>query len=324
MYCVYCNLDHNKDVKFSDEHIVPQSLGGPKEFQIRTCEASNNRLGNKVDQPFINLFPVNADRFFRDIKSHRGMPTLDLSGRAYVDGNEVPILYTITEGVKTFKLAKPTVTKTSGVDHDYHEISGDPEDVKRILLGKLAAAAKDHKTVTYKDGTPVTPESIDRLVQEQSVTIGNPSVLIELDLDAAVMDRFFCKVALAAAYREFKIDFGTSEIAARLRSCMEADEIEPSTLPIRYVPVDHPALKYFAVPDAHVVAFLPWEMSTLLISLFGGQYAGSVTLDDCSSTRFRSKQDGTLYRIDLSPRRLQTYSFRGYLSAKPWEETRLS
>jgi hypothetical protein len=107
MYCVYCNDDHDPAVKFSDEHIIPEALGGTKAFAIRICETINNTFGNDVDKPFIEMFPVNTDRFLLGLPSHRGMPTLDLSGITVVDGKERHIESTVKDGEKVLRLTNP-------------------------------------------------------------------------------------------------------------------------------------------------------------------------------------------------------------------------
>ncbi len=270
------------------------------------------------------MFPVNADRFFRELRSHRGTPTLDLSCTGYIDGQERQIRYTVRDGVKTLKLARPIVEKTDGAEHSYYRFSGDPEQVRQIMLGKLVAAINEGKAVTHEDGTPVTPESIDRLVKEQSVASDNLSILLKLDIDVAAMDRFFCKVALAAAYRELGEEFATSAVADKLRNCMEAKASEASGLPVIYIPHGTQTHAYFAISDAHLLGFLPYEMSPLVISLFGGQYAAIVTLDDSSLDGFRARPSGKLYRMDLSPKQLTVYSYAEYLAKHPWDSPQSS
>src|SRR5437763_17213367 len=81
-------------------------------LRFRICETINNTVGNDVDKPFISMFPVNAERFFLNLSSHRGSPTLDLSGTTTIDGKERKIQSTVKDGEKVLRLTNPNI-KTS-------------------------------------------------------------------------------------------------------------------------------------------------------------------------------------------------------------------
>jgi len=139
MYCVYCNEDHDPAEKFSDEHIIPEALGGTKAFAIRVCEKINNTVGNEIDKPFIAMFPVNADRFFRNLASHRGTPTLDLSGTTVIDGKERQIQSTVKDGKKVLRLTDTVIEVSKEAGGELITVSADPQLARQILLGKLEA-----------------------------------------------------------------------------------------------------------------------------------------------------------------------------------------
>jgi hypothetical protein len=320
MYCVYCNENHDPAEKFSDEHIIPEALGGPRSFAIRTCEKINNTLGHEVDDPFMKMFPVNSDRFFGNLQSHRGMPTIDLSGTTILDGKETPIQSTFKDGQKVLKISNPSVEITPEADRDLWKVSGDPQQVKLILLGKLKAVTEKGKTMTHPDGTPVTPESIDRLVAEESVVVPNPSILLKLDLSGFDAVRFFCKVALAAGFYIAGEPFGRSVVAGRLRTTVRSKNIEELPLPGVFWPFVKPndAFKFFSIPDSHVLAFLPYEQNILAISLFDGSYTALVPLHDEGEQPWLSHGQGRVFQLLLKEKRLKQWSFDEYLLARPW------
>jgi hypothetical protein len=81
-------------------------------------------------------------------------------------------------------------------------LSGDPEDVRRILLGKLTAAEKGGGYLTDKTtGERLTPEKIDIMVKERATVIGAPSVHMQFTFRGGDAVRFFCKIALAAGFK---------------------------------------------------------------------------------------------------------------------------
>jgi len=46
-YCVYCNKHHRG--KISEEHFIPQLIGGAECPTILVCERCNSRLGSTTD-----------------------------------------------------------------------------------------------------------------------------------------------------------------------------------------------------------------------------------------------------------------------------------
>lgn len=320
MYCVYCNEDHQPDVKFSPEHIIPKSLGGVDSFTIPICERVNNRVGNEVDAPFGEMFPVNVARFLNDLESHRGMPTLDLSGTTIINGKEVPIQSTVKDGQKVLRIAKPSVETTPVGDCDLKTVSGDPERVKDIMLGMYNHAIAKGKAIVHRDGVPVTPESIDRLVAEESVEIPNPSILIKLNLDGAVAVRFLAKVVLATGFYVAGETFGRSTIAAHLRTLMNSADITLITWPGLFWPFMQrsDAFDYFTVPDCHVIALLPDEPNVLAVSLFNGDYTALVPLIGGGAQSLLPQGQGRVFQIFFTERRMKTWEYRDYLLARPW------
>ena len=320
MYCVYCNEDHQAAEKFSPEHIIPEALGGTRSFAIRTCETINNAIGNEVDKPFISMFPVNADRFFLNLASHRGPPTLDLSGTTVIEGNERSIQSTVKDGEKVLKLTNAVVETLQEPDRDLITISADPQLARRILLGKLEAATKQGKTMTHQDGAPVTPESIERYIAERSVAVPQPSILIKLQLSGFDAVRFFCKVALATGFYIAGEPFGRSAVAEKLRTTMRSDRIEGLPMPGAFWPFykSPEAFKFFSIPDTHVLAVLPHEPHPLAISLFGGSYTALVPLQENGVPQWPSQRDGRVFQISLKDKQFRKWSYGDYLLARPW------
>lgn len=319
VYCVYCNEDHDAAVKFSDEHIIPEALGGSKSFAIRVCESINNRFGNEVDKPFMSMFPVNADRFFLDLASHRGMPTLDFSGTTIIDGQERHVTSTVKDGEKVLRLTKAAIKTTQEPDRDFVQISADPEEARKILLGRLKSATKHGKTMTHQDVTPVTPESIDRYISEHSVPVNQPSILLKLDLNGVDAVRFFCKVALATGFYIAGESFGRSAIADKLRTVIRSQNISEEPMPGVFWPFhkNTEAFKYFSVTDTHILAILP-DPHVLAISLFGGTYTALVPLHEDGSLEWPLKREGRVFQFSLKDEQFKQWSYDDYLLARLW------
>lgn len=320
MYCVYCNEDHQATEKFSEEHIIPEALGGSKSFAIRVCEKINNTFGNDVDKPFIEMFPVNADRFFLDLSSHRGMPTLDLSGITVVDRKEWHIQSTVKDGEKVLRLTNPVIETTYEVGRDLIMISADPEQARQILMGKLDRATKEGKAIAHQDGTPMTSESIDRYIAQHSVAIPQPSILIKLELSGLDAVRFFCKVALATGFYIAGEPFGRSAVADKLRTVILSENIQDLPMPGAFWPFykNAEAFRFCSIPDTHVLAALPDEPHVLAISLFGGTYGSLVPLHEGESYEWPFTREGRVFLISLKDKKLRQSSYGDHLSAQLW------
>lgn len=323
MYCVYCDQEHSDGTPIDDEHIVPVALGGLNSFTIRVCKTSNSTLGNRVDDRFISLPFITNDRYFLDLASHRGKPTIDLSGVSNIGGRECELRYTITGGEKLMKIAKPSVERVRNADGTEHiQVFGDPMDAQRILLGKLAAAEQEGKTLRDEHGNVLTKEGIEALIAQKSVVHENPSVLIEWRPSAYDTVPFFCKVALGTCFYLLGEPFGRSETARRLRSVVLAERDEDIDLPGMFWPLVDSAndvYRFFKVPDTHVLALTPKGDSVFVISLFGGKYTAAIPLQDgLSNSTFTVPKDGCALQIDLRAREFKKSSFAEYILQKPW------
>lgn len=117
MYCTYCGLDYDKDVKQTEEHIVPFALEGSNSFTIPVCHSCNRNLGSEVDAPFLDFFPIRSKRFFLGLESTSGNePSIDLGGIGWIDGRQVRISYIVQGEAKRLKIAEPTIVRKPNAD----------------------------------------------------------------------------------------------------------------------------------------------------------------------------------------------------------------
>lgn len=178
VYCPYCGVSHDGATPISLEHVVPVALGGSDDLTITTCKAENNDLGSEIDAAFIDFFPVRAKRFLFGLESTRGKaPTIDLGGKGWIDGKEVPISYSVTHEGKKLKISRPDVKKMPIAGGEEWQISGDSAKVGQILTGKLRQQIAEGKTITLKDGTPLRLEDVKKFITENQGEIVNPTVL---------------------------------------------------------------------------------------------------------------------------------------------------
>jgi hypothetical protein len=320
MYCIYCNLDHSNEVPFSDEHIIPQAIGGTRAWIIPVCVKSNSKLGHDVDSPFIDSIFVNNDRFLGNLQSYRSAPTLNLSGTAQVDGRETHVTYKVQGDKKILKLTRPEKIVRQVGGKDKWNISGDPEDIRKILLGKLAATEKTGGHLTDDlTGDRMTPDTIDSIINSRSKVLEPAFIKSSFSFSGGDAVRFLCKIALSAGFKELGEAFGRSEEAETLRAEMHRANAD-LTYPGEFWPFvtqdQMQLLKPFTVEDSHVIAFLHDQESAVFISLFSGSYYALVPLSNGGP--LLTPADQKVIRLNFKTKAFVNSSFGEYLLARPW------
>jgi hypothetical protein len=318
MYCVYCGMNHDESVAFTDEHVVPYALGGSNALTIRACRESNNALGGLVDKPFIEIFPVRTNRFLFGLSATDGTePTLDLGGKSQIHGKDVPVAYTITKNSKQLKIAAPTVTKSAAGDWEHWIVSGDPEQVRQIIEGKLKSLKAKGKQMKNEAGEVLDLEDVDMLLSTSRVEHVNPSVLKTIDVNTLVCVRFFVKLALSTGHYVLGESFSRSVGADMLRRAMHAKDLETARIPRAFIwpniGGDEALFAWFRREDSHVLGVLQGEPSILVASLFGS-YNAFIPLGPLEEGKTpKISDDGRILQIELPSRMLHDRTFADYL-----------
>ncbi|MGB8496357.1 MAG: HNH endonuclease [Candidatus Acidiferrum sp.] len=327
MYCPYCGVEHDdKTVVTSIEHVIPYGLGGSDDLTIITCDRSNNTLGANVDAPFMDFFPVRVNRFFLGLESTKGnQPTIDLGGKGWINGKEVPISYSISADSKDLKIAEPRLLRTQISDgSEQWQVSGDPVKVREIIEGKLRKQMKLGKTITLRDGSTLRLEDLDKLFAENETVMQNPSVLKTIQFDYLMPIRFFSKLALAMGYLHFGETFSRSSVGETLRRHMTVEKWEDVRLPGAVWPETDSVnwmLQVIAKADHHVIAIMDGEPPALLVSLFG-EYGAFLPLGELAEGRYPTTSgEGTVWRIELPGRKLSRLTMTALIVERS-EETR--
>ena len=319
IYCVYCGLLHDPGIEMSLEHVIPFALGGSDKLTIVTCKRGNNDLGSAVDAPFIDFFQVSTRRFFLGLESTSGNePSVDLGGKGWIAGREVPLSHLITEKSRKPKIAKPTIVKKQTDGSEEWQISGDPRMVAEILQGKLRKQTMLGKTITLKSGKMLTLEGIEQLIAETTRETSDLSVVKTLQFDYFVSIRFFCKLALAMGQLHFGRTFSSSTYAERLRRAMRAKSIDDVDLPGAAVWPEtttiKPLLQQFAKPNEHTLVILDGTPPILIVSLFG-EFDAVLPTGELSTVGPPAVTGvGTVWRVELPSRKLTASSVAEYTS----------
>jgi hypothetical protein len=317
MYCVYCGKDHDESVPITREHIVPYSIGGANAFCIQVCADSNSSLGGLVDKPFIESFVVRSKRFFFGLLGTDGTePTLDLSGQGVIGGREVAVTYRITSNDKQLRIASPTVEKKTVPEGEQWSLSGDPESVKAILLGKLTSVQAKGGQITDLGGTVLDASNVDPFLKATLSTTLSPDIVKTIHFDYLQFRRFFAKLALAAGHYALGEPFSRSGHAQVLRQTMSAQNPKEAEIPGSRIWPDieggAEVFQHFHREDAQVLAAVNGSAPVFIASIFG--IDAVIPLAQIETGRsaippFSEK----VFVIDLPSRKLSEYTFHEYL-----------
>ncbi|ALO44909.1 HNH endonuclease [Pseudohongiella spirulinae] len=108
--CIICR---EKTDDFSDEHVIPDSLGGY--YHIYTvCKQCNSDLGSKVDSDLVNHKFSDFQRFLMGIKGKSGKIPNPFSGtHSFTDNPDQKVQVRLDEGRKTVPYIIPSVNQNN-------------------------------------------------------------------------------------------------------------------------------------------------------------------------------------------------------------------
>lgn len=79
-HCPYLGAETGED--FNVEHIIPEAIGGRKDYAIQVSKVINSRFGETIDAALVNHPQIRALCVHFQIKGKSGVPTLKVRGEA--------------------------------------------------------------------------------------------------------------------------------------------------------------------------------------------------------------------------------------------------
>lgn len=271
--CIYCE-DRLSDAtggpnSRSEEHIIPDALGGRFPLVTRDCcRQCNNTLGNRIDAPLVADFFVSGERYSHKLKGKKGAPPKIIL--PYSDKNSFSGA-SIFEPSKATHMIKPAVTEKRQEDGTlFEEISGMESDVRKILEGKIRkVVAKAEKHLTDSE----VAEHVSELMRRGS-TVEIDGFHSEIQFDGLHIIKGLAKIGLGAGHFFFGKHWTFSVAASSIRRTMELGSFQDvSNADVTYF---SPNLRSEYVGEdiwprgAHLVAFQCTNGgAALFVSLFG-------------------------------------------------------
>lgn len=339
MFCPYCGYDKNDD-KFTDEHVIPQALGGNVQptnpFLLRVCSPCNSACGRWIDAPFIRSWLIYNWRAQSSATYYdpAAEPVVSLvfvgQSEEWHDTDPVCDFWLGPTGDSIFHFHKPyppappmvgkppqfrkqdldsgsVYVQIVGTNPDWHPI------LHRSILRCFQGASWHYLNGTNDPATPPPWPAIPAERQGHADWINSlPKVEMRkctLAMDLMFGNRFLVKLALGFGSTMLDAAFQTSSDAALLRSALwEKDPAEREKLALR----GHGFLDKREMPmkdvigwkGCHVILAKVVESKlTLYVSFYGAHEAQIVVSTNPDHFRDRILEEGSVWVISPSLRR---------------------
>lgn len=307
MYCPYHGLDHSPETIFTDEHVLPYSIGGSSQLTIRVCKEANDKCGDGIDGPLVNNFFIAAERLFRNIKGHGGTPPRwDIKGKI----NNRPAIYSVTPQEKKLTIHPLVTREQKGKDEIVHiECT---EDQIETIVGNI------NKKLDRDKKNPIDlKEFFEGATTEK---LENPEMNAESSFDMSVFDRGFVKMALGFSHYFLGENFSRSSDADLLREFLWEENSAKREKKIHGTvwPDQNPELtKILSYKDWHLLALTNKNPVGFHVLLFG-KYNGLIKISD-DHQKYKKELpvgDGIVFLNNPVDRSLVKYGFKEFISKK--------
>lgn len=184
-YCIICRND-NQDL--SDEHVIPEAIGGYYHIYC-VCKDCNSKLGKNVDKLLMDHWFIKAARYEKGLKGYSGKIPNPLIGEGILSTGEKVRLEQDDKGKMSIRLIPSTI------------VVSDSEKSFNIRVD-----IKDEKTIPKIQAKILKRNKLDSsnvqiISERQVVKIDNPEIKMQFTIDMKEYKLGLLKIAY-----EFAVD----------------------------------------------------------------------------------------------------------------------
>ncbi|AXX85087.1 HNH endonuclease [Aliarcobacter skirrowii] len=209
MKCIICRIDENEfknGNKFSDEHVIPDSIGGYYHI-FSVCKECNSGLGNNVDNKLVNHYLADLLRYELKIRGKKGnIPNPFEGTHILMDHEDTKVRINLNSEGKLNTYLIPKVCTEDISNGTNIKIQLDYADKNK--LKKILSDIKKRKNIGF---------DIDKILAEQTNEIISFQPLIKMERTFNTID---FKIALLKIAYEFAVDtikdYFSDEIAVEI------------------------------------------------------------------------------------------------------------
>lgn len=182
-HCIIC---HRDNVELSDEHVIPEAIGGYYHI-YSVCKECNPKLGDSVDIHLLKHWVTNVARHAKGLAGKTGKIPNPLTGNGTMeDGSKVRI-----EEGKDGKIVTHILPEAPVISDDGKSFSFFVDEKDEKLIPKIAQ--KVRKKLGYEDSQLISKKEIHQ--------IDKPTVQMQMQID---MKNY--KIGLLKIAYEFAVD----------------------------------------------------------------------------------------------------------------------
>ncbi|MDM5332900.1 HNH endonuclease [Ureibacillus composti] len=236
--CIFC-LKEN--IKGSEEHIFPDSLGGLLVI-YDVCKDCNDKLGRKVDSHLVNNGLMQFARFTKKLKGKKGKLPNPLEKGKYKNDPETTLYYRFTEDGEPESLYTVPKVKVDGNQYEVAVDGSEPERLVEIINKILIRNGKE----------PKSSEEILSNAKYQKVEL--PTMQIDMNIDISSYRKAIIKIIYELAFYWLGEKYLTDNMGRKIREYVlsDKDEVEGLYGMVDMVGEKTTGLSFLADSDSHI------------------------------------------------------------------------
>jgi hypothetical protein len=225
--CIICK----KEKVLTDEHIVPEFLGGGLIIKS-VCKTCNDKMGGTFEGRLSNSPIFTFPNFINKVKGKSGKIPNPLEGKKQtIDGENISVEF-VNNKFKVKKYPKVSISETD--NGDLFSMSLDPSDyhkAEKIIKTKIN---RSYPEMSEIDKNKLSKKLYEDLLNSEVIETKNPVVRGSFTIDFKDIRLLFIKIAYEIGFYHFGQEFIEQPITENLRKALylqEKKDINGSMLP---------------------------------------------------------------------------------------------
>lgn len=298
--CPYTLKPLSECGEIDDEHIIPDSLGGVKDYCVKVSKKANSDLGSKIDAPLVSSMLIGAKRLQHGIRSRTGRLEWRLRGKTKDTERDVDITFT-ENGSCDVRFRKPVET-----DGDSVKLIVTPDARDALLRAFIEGHKRKGRTAQ------VAAESLS-LVE---------SIEVPIEVDILALKRAMIKIAYIAAYELLGDEFLDDPLMPEWRKAFLADD----NAGVRDAKIHGVAFDTRDLLDRVLPELQPWEHAisianlqmqgpVVCVTLFGKEFHSLILIASETSQFGLGVGEGKIAICDTKAGQTRFVDFREHLES---------
>jgi len=305
--CILCSNEF-EDCEKTEEHIFPDAIGGNICIE-EMCKGCNSHLGENVDAPMINSFPIEAKRQLLKLSGKKGHIPNPLEDGVLSTDPSQKVKYKFKDGLPESLYMVPNFKYGKDENgNDTIQITLDKKDEHKIpeIMDKIKKRAS-------KNGKPVELGEIKKSEGRDE----RPWMQMTKIFNLYDWQRCIIKIAYEVTYRKFGINYLDNPIAVRIRELLKKKTIDQTDLENARIQGNITfanggvTIPFVDDPNCLYAILLPIDGKLICSVRIFDSYQGFIVVDDNYDGKYPT--DGEIIKIDVVHKSKEEISFLEFI-----------